>query len=152
MSPACCMDFDQVRAQLPQGYPFILIDRVLELVPQQKIVASKNITGNEWIFPAHFPTKAIYPGVLLLESMAQAAILLFKAGGPQTSGTFLLTGVRARFLHAVVPGDNLLITCTPEKIISNAAVVEAEISLAGKESLAAKANLTFAFQSDREGS
>lgn len=152
MGTAACLDFDQVRAQLPQTYPFILIDRVLELVPQQKIVAVKNITGNEWIFPAHFPTKAVYPGVLLLESMAQAAILLFKAGAPEGSGTFLLTGVRARFLHVVVPGDNLLITCTPEKIISNAAVVEAEISLAGTQTTVAKAGLTFAVQSGNEGS
>lgn len=148
MSTASCLDFDEVRAQLPQAYPFILIDRVLELVPQQKIVAAKNITGNEWIFPGHFPTKAVYPGVLLLESMAQAAILLFKAGSPASSGTFLLTAVRSRFLHVVVPGDHLLITCTPEKVISNAAVVEAEICLAGKQTLVAKANLTFAFQFD----
>jgi 3-hydroxyacyl-[acyl-carrier-protein] dehydratase len=150
MSTASCLDFDQVRAQLPQTYPFILIDRVLELVPQQRIVASKNITGNEWIFAAHFPTRAIYPGVLLLESMAQAAILLFKAGAPESSGTFLLTGVRSRFLHVVVPGDHLLITCTPEKMISNAAIVAAEISLAGKQTTVAKANLTFAFQPGNE--
>lgn len=150
MSTACCLDFDQIRAQLPQTYPFILLDRVLELLPQQKIVATKNITGNEWMFPAHFPTKAIYPGVLLLESMAQAAILLFKADAPNASGTFLLTGVRSRFLHVVVPGDNLLITCTPEKMISNAAIVQAEISLAGKQTLVAKASLTFAFQAESE--
>jgi 3-hydroxyacyl-[acyl-carrier-protein] dehydratase len=136
------LGFDQVRALLPHAYPFVLIDQVLELVPEQRIVARKSVSGNEWMFPGHFPERAIYPGVLLLESMAQAAALLFKLSRPDMDGTFLLAGVRSRFLRPVVPGEQVVFTCTVEKLISTGGIVEAAAEVDGET--AVKATLTFA--------
>ena len=109
------LDFDQLRAALPYAYPWILIDRVIELEPGKRIVALKNVSGNEWMFPGHFPGRAIYPGVLLVESMAQASILLLSASPTKPEGRFLLAGSRVRFLRVVVPGDQLLIHCSVDK-------------------------------------
>ncbi len=152
MTTALQLDFDQVRATLPQAYPFIMIDRVLELVPMERIVASKNVSGNEWPIPGHFPGKAVYPGVLLIEAMAQAAILLFAPAGEPARGTFLLAGVRARFLHPAVPGDTLIVTCVAGKMISTGGTAEAEIRLSDGETVVAKADLTFAIRSESEES
>ncbi len=74
------MGFDDVCRLLPQSYPFIMVDVVEELQPGKRIVCRKNVTGNEWMFPGHFPQRAIFPGVLLIEGMAQTAILLVASG------------------------------------------------------------------------
>src|SRR5437660_10312485 len=73
------LGFDDVCRLLPQDHPFIMVDVVEELQQGKRIVCRKNITGNEWMFPGHFPKKAIFPGVLLIEGMAQASILLLRA-------------------------------------------------------------------------
>lgn len=138
------LDFDEIRRLLPQAYPFVLLDRVEELTAGERVVALKNICGNEWMFRGHFPQQAIYPGVLLIESMAQAAILLFKAGRAETEGTFLLAGVKSRFLRPLVPGDQVRLICEAQKIISTAAIVKAEATLDGE--VVAKAELTFAIR------
>src|SRR5438067_11072313 len=86
------LSFDEVRRALPHSYPMILVDVVEELEPGQFIVCRKNVTGNEWCFPGHFPARAVYPGVLLLEGLAQAALLLFSAGpasDPADTATYL---------------------------------------------------------------
>jgi 3-hydroxyacyl-[acyl-carrier-protein] dehydratase len=136
------IEFDALRAQLPQDYPFVLLDRVLEVVPNQRVVALKNVSANEWVFPGHFPDRAVYPSVLLLESMAQAAILLFKASQGGAGGTFLIVSVRSRFLQPVVPGDQVLFTCTADKMVATGAIVGAEATVAGEP--VATATLTFA--------
>ncbi len=138
------LDFDEIRRLLPQAYPFILLDRVDELTAGERIVATKNISGNEWIFPGHFPQKAIYPGVLLIESMAQASILMLKAASPDAEGTFLLAGVKSRFLRPVVPGDRVRFVCEAQKIISTGGIVEAHATVDGEA--VAKADLTFAIR------
>lgn len=135
------LSFDVLRAQLPQDYPFVLIDRVLELIPSKRILALKNVSGNEWIFPGHFPARAIYPGVMLLESMAQASILLFKASVGAGDGTFLIIGVRSRFLRPVIPGDQVLFTCTLDKVVSTGSIVTGEATVDGEA--VARATLTF---------
>ncbi|MGH2509530.1 MAG: 3-hydroxyacyl-ACP dehydratase FabZ [Ktedonobacteraceae bacterium] len=141
------MGFDEVRRLLPQSYPFVMVDAVEELQRGERIVCRKNVTGNEWMFPGHFPRQAIFPGVLLIEGLAQSAILLLLAGGPPTGseqGTFLLAGVKARFLQPVVPGDQIRYVCEAIKIISTGGVVAATASVDGQ--VVAKADLTFAIQ------
>src|ERR1051326_5330206 len=72
------IDFDEIRDLLPQKFPFLMIDRVVAIEKGKKVVAFKNITGNELFFPGHFPAMAVMPGALIIESMAQAAIILFR--------------------------------------------------------------------------
>lgn len=145
------MGYDQVLSSLPQGYPFVFIDVVKEVVPGERIICLKNVTGNEWMFPGHFPGKSVYPGVLIVEGMAQASILLFKAGHSREEShdmTFLLSSVKTRFVQAVVPGDQLLFECRVLKMYSRAGVVEAIASVGEKR--VAKAELSFAVvESDR---
>jgi 3-hydroxyacyl-[acyl-carrier-protein] dehydratase len=141
------MGLDEVCRLLPQKYPFIMVDVVEELQPGERIVCRKNVTGNEWMFPGHFPNKAIFPGMLLIEGLAQTAILLFRASGSLTATenmTFLLAGVKARFFQPVVPGDQIRYLCEAIKIISTGGVVEATASVDGQ--VVAKADLTFAVQ------
>lgn len=143
------MGFDEVRRLLPQAYPFIMVDVVEEVQPGQRIICRKNVTGNEWMFPGHFPTKAIFPGVLLLEGMAQASILLLLAGEADTpavsdQATYLLAGAKTRFLKPVVPGDQLRYVCEALKLTGRGGVVEAEVYV--NEEVVARADLTFAIQ------
>jgi 3-hydroxyacyl-[acyl-carrier-protein] dehydratase len=105
------MDIKEIREYLPHRYPFLLVDRVLELNLGESIVAYKNITVNEAIFNGHFPDIPVFPGVLILEAMAQAAgILGFKTMGkkPQDGSIYYFVGADdVRFKRPVVPGDQL---------------------------------------------
>jgi len=105
------MDIYEVLEKLPQRYPLLLVDRVLECEPGKRILALKNVSANEPYFPGHFPQRPIMPGVLILESMAQAAcILAFRTLGAQVEANSLYyyAGVdKARFKRPVVPGDRL---------------------------------------------
>lgn len=105
------MDVIEIREYLPHRYPFLLVDRVVELVKGESIVAYKNITGNEEVFNGHFPQNPIFPGVMILEAMAQASgILGFKTmeKKPQDGSIYLFAGVDGvRFKRQVVPGDRL---------------------------------------------
>nr|WP_317889712.1 3-hydroxyacyl-ACP dehydratase FabZ [Spongiibacter pelagi] len=107
------MDLMEVREYLPQRYPFLLVDRVLEIDLGKSITAIKNVTGNENHFNGHFPEMPIMPGVLIIEAMAQAAgILGFKSMGkkPSDGSLYMFTGVdNARFKRPVVPGDQLIL-------------------------------------------
>ncbi|MDQ2905632.1 MAG: 3-hydroxyacyl-ACP dehydratase FabZ [Chloroflexota bacterium] len=141
------MGFDEVCRLLPQGYPFIMVDVVEELEQGKRIVCRKNVTGNEWMFPGHFPEKAIFPGVLLIEGMAQAAILLLRADDSLAvpeGATYMLASVKARFLKPVVPGDQLRYVCEVIKLASMGGVMEAEAFVDGE--VVVKADLTFAIQ------
>ncbi len=106
------MDIHEVLEHLPHRYPFLLIDRVLEVVPNEKIVALKNVTINEPFFPGHYPHHPVMPGVLVIEAMAQAAALLsFKSMGtkPDTNSVYYFVGIdNARFKRPVSPGDQLI--------------------------------------------
>ncbi len=105
------LDIQEILRYLPHRYPFLLVDRVLELVPGERIVAIKNVTYNEPFFPGHFPGKPVFPGVLILEALAQAAaILSFKTVNftPGPDAVVYYAGVdQARFKRPVVPGDTL---------------------------------------------
>jgi 3-hydroxyacyl-[acyl-carrier-protein] dehydratase len=105
------MDIVQVMKHLPHRYPFLLIDRVTALVPNESIVAIKNVTINEPFFPGHFPHVPVMPGVLIVEAMAQASALLsLKSTGAAANddNVFYLVGVDgARFKRPVTAGDQL---------------------------------------------
>jgi 3-hydroxyacyl-[acyl-carrier-protein] dehydratase len=107
------MDVHEVLAHLPQRFPFLMVDRVLECEPGKRIVALKNVSVNEPFFPGHFPHRPVMPGVLILEAMAQAAgILVFKTMNavPDESSVYYYAGIdNARFKKPVVPGDQLLV-------------------------------------------
>lgn len=110
------MDIHEVLRHLPHRYPFLLIDRVLEVEPNGKIVALKNVSMNEPFFPGHYPHHPVMPGVLVIEAMAQAAaILSFKTMGnlPSDDSVYYFVGIEnARFKRPVGPGDQLILTVT----------------------------------------
>jgi 3-hydroxyacyl-[acyl-carrier-protein] dehydratase len=105
------MDVNEIRKYLPHRYPFLLVDRVVELIPGESIVAYKNVTVNEPFFNGHFPDHPVMPGVLIQEAMAQAAgILGFKTMDktPQDGSIYYFVGSdKLRFKRPVIPGDRL---------------------------------------------
>ena len=106
------MDIHQILRKLPHRYPFLLVDRVLELEPNVRIRALKNVTINEPFFGGHFPTRPVMPGVLMLEAMAQtAALLTFSSMGQDADEgqLYYFVGIDgARFKRPVEPGDQLV--------------------------------------------
>jgi 3-hydroxyacyl-[acyl-carrier-protein] dehydratase len=105
------LDINQIQAILPHRYPFLLIDRVLEIERKKKIVAIKNVTANEPFFAGHFPNFPIMPGVLIVEAMAQAGgAMLLTEVEDRKDKLIVFTGIeKARFRRPVVPGDQLRI-------------------------------------------
>ncbi len=114
------MDIHQILKQLPHRYPFLLVDRVLELEKGKRIKALKNVTMNEPFFTGHFPHRPVMPGVLMLEAMAQAAALLaFDMQGitPDEKTVYYFAGIDgARFKRPVEPGDQLILDVTLERL------------------------------------
>lgn len=111
--PVAAMQINEIREYLPHRYPFLLIDRVLEIEPGKRILALKNVTANEPFFPGHFPHQPVMPGVLILEALAQAAaVLAFKTRDfkpDSKTETYFAAIDKARFKRPVVPGDQLLL-------------------------------------------
>ncbi|MBM3348050.1 MAG: 3-hydroxyacyl-ACP dehydratase FabZ [Betaproteobacteria bacterium] len=107
------MDVQEVLAHLPQRFPFLMVDRVLECEPGRRILALKNVSVNEPFFQGHFPHRPVMPGVLILEAMAQAAaVLVFKTQNarPDETSVYYYAGIdNARFKKPVVPGDQLVL-------------------------------------------
>ena len=130
------LEIDEIQKILPQRYPFLMIDRIIELEPQKKVVAIKNVTINEEFFSGHFPDKPVMPGVLIIEAMAQASIMLFyrQEEKPQEKKkSYYLGSLKVRFLNPVFPGDQLKITIEPIKLISQGAIVNAVVCVGDKE-------------------
>lgn len=107
------MEIDEIRKYLPHRYPFLLVDRVVELNLGESIVAYKNLTVNEGFFEGHFPDKPVFPGVLLVEAMAQAAgILGFKTMNktPADGSIYYFVGAdNLRFKRPCIPGDRVML-------------------------------------------
>ncbi|TMH08298.1 MAG: 3-hydroxyacyl-ACP dehydratase FabZ [Betaproteobacteria bacterium] len=115
------MDIHQILKKLPHRYPFLLVDRVLEIdKSQQRIRALKNVTMNEPFFAGHFPKRPVMPGVLMLEALAQAAALLsFEIMGIDLDDdtVYYFAGIDgARFKRPVEPGDQLILDVTIERM------------------------------------
>jgi beta-hydroxyacyl-ACP dehydratase FabZ len=109
------LDISEIMAILPHRYPFVLIDRILELVPDERIIALKNVTINEPFFQGHFPGKPIMPGVLIVEAMAQAGgVLAFSSLPEDMKGTlvYFLGMDKVKFRRPVLPGDQLVMDVT----------------------------------------
>lgn len=114
------MDIHQILKQLPHRYPFLLVDRVLEIEKGVRIKAIKNVSINEPFFTGHFPHRPVMPGVLMLEALAQAAALLsFDALGssPDDNTVYYFAGIDgARFKRPVEPGDQLILDVSIDRM------------------------------------
>lgn len=104
------MDIEKILDVLPHRYPFLLIDRVLEL-DSTRVRAVKNVSANESFFVGHFPQKKVMPGVLIVEAMAQAGgVMMLSLAGPKDGRLIFFTGIdNCRFRRPVVPGDQLVL-------------------------------------------
>ncbi len=102
---------EEIQKLLPQRYPFALVDRITEYVPGERAVGIKNVTFNEPHFQGHFPGRAIMPGVLIVEAMAQVGGIVLTQMPEAEGGLFLFAGIdKVRFRRQVIPGDQLVIT------------------------------------------
>lgn len=132
------VDVTRIQELLPHRYPFLLVDRVLELEPNQRILAMKSVTINEPFFQGHFPGHPVMPGVLVLEALAQAGGLLTQLslgaeGAAKQDKLFYLVKIdNARFSNMVVPGDRLMLEVKLKRMIRNMAMYECAASVDGK--------------------
>jgi len=141
------LDFKQIKNLIPQRFPFIMIDKVLEVEPGNYAISMKNVTVNESYFPGHFPDNAVMPGALIIEAMAQTAIVLFAINKERNKIPIYYFGsVKARFLHTVVPGDQLKIKVVNVKSLPTSAYVEAEASVNDKK--VSEAELVFSVKNE----
>ena len=112
------LDIDAILKLLPHRYPFLMIDRVVDVVRNQSAVGIKNVSANESFFAGHFPNHPVMPGVLIIESMAQtAAVLVVETLGPEAAGkvVYFMSIEGAKFRRPVVPGDQLRIHVSKER-------------------------------------
>ena len=137
------MNTEEIKSLIPQRYPFLMLDRVVEIKPGEFIRAYKNISINEDYFRGHFPNTPIFPGALMAEAMAQAACVLMKKSAPDLSATlFYVTNVKVRFLKPVIPGDQLNIIVKAVKMTRVGSICETEAAVDGEA--VAKGEMTFA--------
>jgi 3-hydroxyacyl-[acyl-carrier-protein] dehydratase len=128
----------EIEKYLPHRYPFLLIDRVLsmEIEPEKKLVGVKNVTKNEYFFEGHFPGNPVMPGVLMIESMAQAAAMLANLDAELEGRTgelyYLVKIDKARFSKTVVPGDQLILEVVQKRIIRRMGLYECRAFVDGQ--------------------
>ncbi len=116
------IDINRVMQMIPHRYPFLLVDRVIDVVPDVSAVGIKNVSINEPYFQGHFPVRPIMPGVLIIEAMAQtAAVLVVETLGEQAEGklVYFMSVDSARFRKPVIPGDRLFLNVFKERHRSN---------------------------------
>jgi len=138
------LNVEQIKEVLPHRYPFLLVDRILEMEPGSRVVGLKNVTITEPCFQGHFPEQAVMPGVLIIEAMAQvgAAMVLSGRQGRDGLALYLMALDDVKFRHPVVPGDQLRLEMTMlrekqkvvrmrgEAFVDGTLVAEAEITAA----------------------
>jgi 3-hydroxyacyl-[acyl-carrier-protein] dehydratase len=144
------LNIEEIKKLIPQRFPFLMIDRVLEVEPGKHVTAIKNISVNEMVFLGHFPEKAVMPGALIIEAMAQTAIVLFatsgKAGNSEKKLLYYFGSVKARFLHPAVPGDQLKIKVENVKTLPTSAFVSGEVFVGDNK--IAEAELVFSAKNE----
>jgi 3-hydroxyacyl-[acyl-carrier-protein] dehydratase len=137
--------FPDISKTLPQKYPFLFIDKILEADKnRQAIKCLKNFTANEYFFQGHFPDNPIVPGVIIIEAMAQASILLYALVKPHNMPNrpqFFLGKVEAKFKKSVTGGDSIIIDAVSEKIIDTGGIVKSQAAVNGE--LVAEATISF---------
>ena len=134
------LETEDIKRILPQRYPFLMIDRVIE-ASAEKVVAIKNVSINEDYFEGHFPEEKVMPGVLMIEAMAQAGIVLVhtikskdKKDDAGKRRTYFLGAVnKARFFEPVRPGEQLKIEVVPVKLLSKIGIISATVYSADKK-------------------
>ncbi len=136
------LDISQIQELLPHRYPFLLVDKVIECEPKERLLALKNVTFNEPFFQGHFPGNPVFPGVLMLEALAQATALLISQSddkyGP--GSMYYLAGIdKARFKKQVGPGDQLMLEAMVVKARRNIWTFDCRAEVDGK--LAASATI-----------
>lgn len=141
------LDFEQIKTIIPQRFPFLMLDRIVDVQPGIRVVGIKNLSGNEWFYQGHFPKRAVTPGAMITEAIAQTGIVFFHLSRTsQGDVTYLLGGVKIRFLKPAWPGDQLQIVVTPIKLSHGAAILAGEVLVGertiarGEFSLSAKPN------------
>ena len=148
MTEAPAIDPREILDLLPHRYPFLLVDRVEEVVPGERVVATKNVSWNEPYFVGHFPGDPVMPGVLQIEALAQAAAILgFRTqdGLLERGGGVLLMGLdKVRFRRKVVPGDVLRLEVTVVQTRGKTWKVRGEASVDGQKAAEAQILATFA--------
>jgi len=139
------MDINEILGILPHRYPFMLVDRIVEMdVEEQCVVGYKNLTFNEPFFQGHFPDEPIMPGVMQLEAMAQVAgILLNKVSQKEGQIAYFMSIDKAKFRRKVVPGDTLRMEIKVTRMRSRMATVEGKAYVDGE--LASQAELMFGY-------
>ena len=137
------LEITDIQKIIPHRFPFLLIDRIVECKPNEKLVAIKNVSVNEHFFMGHFPNEKIMPGVLIIEAMAQAGCVYFYYSKNLQGKdlVYYLAKTEARFHHPVVPGDQLIIEVTTVKLLPKAGFVKCK-ALVG-EKLMAEAEIGF---------
>jgi beta-hydroxyacyl-ACP dehydratase FabZ len=135
------LDTRAIQDILPHRYPFLLVDRIVELTPGLRIVGLKQVTINEHFFQGHFPGSPVMPGVLIVEAMAQVgAVYALQQMENRASKLVLFSGIdNARFRRPVVPGDTLVITVTPVRVGARVQKMHGEAHVNGQ--LAAEADI-----------
>ena len=145
------MNITEIMAVLPHRYPFLLVDRVTELVKGEKIVAYKNITGNEEVFNGHFPGAPIFPGIMIVEALAQASGILGFVTTDTTADDgklYLFAGLdKVRFKAPVLPGDQLMLESEVVAVKRHIWRFQTRATVNGK--LVCEATLLWAYQ-DRD--
>ncbi|HBL35618.1 MAG TPA: 3-hydroxyacyl-[acyl-carrier-protein] dehydratase FabZ [Firmicutes bacterium] len=136
------MDINLIKELLPHRYPFLLVDRVISMEPLKRIKALKNVTNNEEYFTGHFPERPVMPGVLIIESMAQAAGLTLLIEDEHRGKIPFFTGIdKARFRRPVIPGDQLYLDVEILRIKGNVCRAHGKATVDGE--VAAEAQLMF---------
>ncbi len=137
------IDIHRILKLLPHRYPFLLVDRVLELEPGKTIKALKNVTMNEPFFQGHFPYFPVMPGVLIIEALAQTAALLTFSEEHDPEDVYYFAGIDgARFKRIVLPGDQLIMHATFER--GKAGIYKFHVKATVQDELAAEASITCA--------
>ena len=137
------LEIEEIKSILPHRYPFLLVDRVLELEPGRRAVGVKNVTANEPFFQGHFPQRAIMPGVLIIEAMAQiGGIMVLSLPEHKGKMAYLGTISEAKFRRPVVPGDTLTLEAEVLRIRGNTGKVRCTARVGGEP--AAEAEILFA--------